>query len=259
MKNKKERVSASYFPLNKLSMNDIWAMHVLFEQYYHNVEFSAFFNDLSEKDGVIVLRGKDSGEIFGFSTLLKIPFQCEERKVNGIFSGDTIVDRRYWGNRAMLGCFVMQLLKFRLKEIRTPLYWLLISKGYKTYLVLTNNFPRHYPHYRKNSSTVMASVIDQYCEKLYPDAFDGEKKILDFGDGYQKLKDDVAAISDELKDTNPKIRFFEEKNPDWRDGIELPCVGEVSPSMFYGVVKKIAGESTDKLRQRWSLKLGLGT
>lgn len=247
---KKERVKARYVPLRDLSLDDIWAMHVLFEQYYHNVEFSVFFQDLKKKDGVMLLREVNSQNIVGFSTMLTIPFDCDGREVKGLFSGDTIVDRRYWGNREMLRCFVTHLLRLKLKDIRTPLYWLLISKGYKTYLVLSNNFPKHYPHYRKASSSLMASVVDQYCEKLYPDAFCAESKLLKFGDGYQKLKDDVAAISEELKEKNPKIRFFEEKNPTWRDGTELPCVGEVSFSMFWQVLRKIFGEAAKKRMQR---------
>lgn len=246
---KKERIKAGYFALKKLSMTDFGSMYALFEQYYHNVEFSVFFQDLSKKDGVILLREVNSQKIVGFTTMLTIPFNCKGRLVNGLFSGDTVVDKRYWGNRVMLACFVKHLLKLKLKNFRTPLYWLLISKGYKTYLVLTNNFPRHYPHYRKSSSSQMASVIEQYCQKLYPGVFDADRKLLDFGDDYQKLKDNVAAISEDLKDNNPKIRFFEERNPTWREGTELPCVGEVSYSMFYRVVKKIVKETMFKSQQ----------
>ncbi|MDX5297332.1 MAG: hypothetical protein LPK85_00125 [Gammaproteobacteria bacterium] len=246
MESPKQPVSAHYYPLGKLVLKDITAMHGLFEQYYHNVDFKVFFEDLSKKDGVILLREKFSGKIVGFSTLLRISFDYHGRTHFGIFSGDTIVDQRYWGNRAMLACFVKTLLRFRLKNPLTPLYWLLISKGYKTYLVLTNNFPRHFPHYRKSSSTRMERIIDLYCRKLYPQAYDQQRRLLDFGQGYQKLREDVAAITDDLKATNPKIRFFEERNPTWRDGTELPCVGEVSFSMFYKVVRKLLKEKRNK-------------
>jgi len=243
MENKKDKVTAAYCTLNKLTVTDISSMHVLIEQYYHNVEFDIFFKDLVKKDGVFLLRENKSGEIVGFSTFLKIPFECNGHKVNGVFSGDTIVDQRYWGNRALMACFIKKLLKLKLEDMHTPLYWLLISKGYKTYLMLSNNFPKHYPHYQKSSSSMMSSVIDQYCKSLYPEAFDRNTKLLNFGDGYQKLKDNVAPINDELKVKNPKIRFFEEKNPTWRQGTELPCVGKVTSSMFITFYKKVIKES----------------
>ena len=32
-----------------------------------------------------------------------------------------------------------------------------------------------------------------------------------------------------LKEKYPKIKFFEDSNPEWRDGNELACIGEVDP------------------------------
>ncbi|ARU57415.1 hypothetical protein OLMES_3377 [Oleiphilus messinensis] len=257
MKDPKQKVYASYYPLKSLTIIDLGAMHDLFIDYYHNVDFAVFYQDLSKKDGAILLRERRSKKIVGFSTLQLIPLECGSRKVKGVFSGDTIVDRRYWGNRALLSCFVRTLFKFKIKDIRTPLYWLLISKGYKTYLVLANNFPKHYPHHAKSSSSRMATVIDNYCQTLYPDAYDRSRQLLDFGEGYQKLKEDVAGITDKMKSENPKIRYFEEKNPTWRDGTELPCVGEVSYSVFLVVLKKITREFLARFKTRNAVRASL--
>ena len=39
------------------------------------------------------------------------------------------------------------------------------------------------------------------------------------------LKGDVAEITDAMRRENHKIDFFEQRNPEWRRGTELPCVG----------------------------------
>jgi hypothetical protein len=62
--------------------------------------------------------------------------------------------------------------------------------------------------------------------------------LLDFGGEYQHLKDDVAAITKDMTKHNPDIRHFERLNPSWRQGTELPCVGEVSVNMVWQFMKK---------------------
>jgi hypothetical protein len=47
--------------------------------------------------------------------------------------------------------------------------------------------------------------------------------VLDFGDNANCLKDHVAGISPELR-SDPDIAFFEQRNPDWQRGTELPCI-----------------------------------
>lgn len=232
------KVKATYRPLHEVSIVDAGKMHELFEQYYHNAPFDTFLSDLRKKDGVIFLREQHNKKIVGFSTLQTMELDLGGRTVRGLFSGDTVSERRYWGNRAMLSCFARQMLRIRLQKLTMPLYWLLISKGFKTYLILTNNFPKHYPHVDGQFDRQLAPVVDAYCEKLWPAAFDRNNRVLQFGEGYQKLKGDVAEITSEMKVENPKIDFFEVKNPTWRDGTELPCVGQVTFSVFWLILKK---------------------
>jgi hypothetical protein len=249
------KVKAVYRPLNEVSIVDAGKMHELFSQYYHNAPFDVFLSDLRKKDGVILLREQQGKNIVGFSTMQIMELEVGGRKVRGLFSGDTVSERRYWGNRAMLSCFARQLLRFRLQDLTKPLYWLLISKGFKTYLILTNNFPKHYPHVDGQFDQQLAPVVDAYCEKLFPAAFDREHRVLQFGEGYQKLKGDVAEITPEMKLANPKIRYFEEQNPTWRDGTELPCVGQVTFSVFWAILRKALAQL--KPKREISLRLPL--
>ena len=52
------------------------------------------------------------------------------------------------------------------------------------------------------------------------------------------LKDDVAEITTDMTDENPKIRHFTKLNPSWQQGTELPCVGEVSVHMMWSFMRK---------------------
>ncbi len=69
---------------------------------------------------------------------------------------------------------------------------------------------------------------------------------MNFGDDYQPLKGDVAPITDEMRRKSPKIRFFEEKNPQWVQGTELPCIGEIVWSDIFKYVQRFATKSSSQ-------------
>jgi len=70
-------------------------MYALFESYFAGTDRARFESDLAEKDGVILLRDRD--RICGFSTFNGSTMVRSWR----FFSGDTIVDREYWGETVL--------------------------------------------------------------------------------------------------------------------------------------------------------------
>ncbi len=124
------------------------------------------------------------------------------------------------------GAFIFFIKKMLSNPFR-PVYWFLISKGYKTYLLLANNFIHYYPcHTRENQQ--LEDIMKGYCNYLFPEYFNEKKKILDFGKGAQFLKGGVAEITAEMCEKFPKIAFFNERNPTWDRGTELPCVAKAT-------------------------------
>jgi hypothetical protein len=224
-------------------------MHKVFVQYYHNANLHNFVTDMGKKTGVIILQEKNTKKIIGFSTWTELDITTNGKKSIGIFSGDTVVEKEYWGNKELQKTFVKQLLKTKIKNPQTSVFWLLISKGYKTYLLLTNNFPKHYPSHKRNNIK-LESIVDEYCEQLYADAYNKDNRLLNFGDNYQYLKDDVAEITPHMTDENLEIRHFTKLNPSWQQGTELPCVGEVSIYMMWRFMLKnvfsVKGKKTQK-------------
>lgn len=223
---RKERVSTFYRPINSLTVVQIKQMYDLYASFYENTAMDIFMNDLSKKSGVILVARKSDEKVVGFSTLTCFDLEVDGRPIRGIFSGDTIIEPAYWGNNALAATFQRRVVIERLKHPFTPFYWFLISKGYKTYLLLTNNFYNYYPRVQ-GSDDKYRRVTEAYCDALFPEAFDRERMILDFGHDYVRLKGDVAEITSELKASNPHIAFFEKVNPEWRRGTELPCVGSL--------------------------------
>lgn len=218
-----DKVSTFFKPISGITVTNIKQMYDLYASYYENTSLDIFLNDLSKKSGAILVTRKSDDKIVGFSTQTFFDIKVDGKRVRGIFSGDTIIEKRYWGNNNLGGVFYRLVMKERIKRPFIPFYWFLISKGYKTYLLLTNNFYNYYPSIKGNKEEYRR-VTEAYCEQLFPDAFDKENMLLNFGDDYVRLKDDVATITPELSAANPKIAFFEKANPTWRRGTELPCL-----------------------------------
>jgi len=243
----REPLKAAYFPLSRIDVNDIRQMYAVYSRYYERTEWDIFLRDLSKKSGAFLIRRKSDNLIVGFSTVVTTDLMVKGRKARGVFSGDTIIERAYWGSRVLQLAFYKFLISEKVRNPRATLYWLLISKGFKTYLLLANNFVSYYPNPQGKNSE-LSEVVDIYCNQMFPEYYDADRQILDFGDEYQCLKGDVAEITESMRRGNPGIRFFEECNPEWRRGTELPCVGVFDLEMLAAYALKYATKPASKGR-----------
>ena len=220
-------VKADFYPVNKITNENVQVMHSVFVKYYHNADYKTFVKDLKKKTGAILLKRIDDGTIVGFSTIGLIEKTIDNKKCLGLFSGDTVIEKEYWGMPNLQTAFLRFLIKTRIKNPTVNFYWFLITKGYKTYLLMANNWLYYYPRYDKKNDEKRKNIVKTFSDHLFEGVYDEKTGLLKFGDGYQKLKEDVAEITDEMKKKYPKIAFFEKVNPTWRQGTELPCIGDL--------------------------------
>ena len=144
-------LKARVFTVDELMPETREAMWQLFFRYYADVGREAFFADLSRKSRVILIRDRDSYEVKGFSTIETYETEVWGRRVAVLFSGDTVVDREGWGQTALQIAFLKFIIRYKLSHPLMPVYWFLISKGYKTYLLLSRNFPTYWPRHDRET------------------------------------------------------------------------------------------------------------
>ncbi|NHB57061.1 hypothetical protein G9F32_03305 [Acinetobacter sp. 194] len=245
---KKEPYS-EYKPVKGLSKLDIQCMYAIFEQYYLNTSLELFESDLSEKTGVFIVRDPKSDKLVGFSTITERDFIADGKVHHAFFSGDTIIEEAYWGSRALQRAMYRYVILYKLRYPTKPVYWMLISKGFKTYLLLANNYYTYYPHYG-NKHQFLQEYVEAYCQQYYAKYYDKESGLLNFGDDYQALRPDVAPITEEMRLQNSKIEFFEKCNPTWVKGTELPCIGEIQWKDLYMYVQRFLSKSVSKGKNR---------
>ena len=199
-------------------------MFSLMNEFYDNVSMDVFRKDLDDKDYCLLLTSA-GGDIVGFTTQKILSFDLNGELIHGVFSGDTIIHRDYWGSLEMYVVFARFF--FALAKEYDCFYWFLISKGYKTYRMLPVFFSEFYPSYKMAVPPHEKAVMDAYASLLYPDEYDPVTGVIEYAAVKDKLKDGVADITEkELR--NPDVRFFIEANPGYREGNDLVCLARLS-------------------------------
>ncbi len=197
----------------------------LHSRYFRNVCQDLFFRDLNAKDHVILLR--DGTQIVGFSTLQVLRLSVAEIPRVFLFSGDTIVDRRYWLDSHLAGCFGHYMLRLMDQYPDTPLYWFLISKGFRTYRFLPVYFKVFYPACDRPAPLEYSKLLDAIAVSRFPDAYDPNTGIISFRGSRDSLRPEECKIP-EGRLNDPHVRFFLDRNPDFDHGDELACLADIT-------------------------------
>ncbi len=209
----------------------------IYETYFENVSFPVFVDHIGHKDKVIVLRDKEEKLVRGFSTFKVLDQLIDGKKIYGIFSGDTIIHKDYWGEQELVRsfCYLSGQVASQM-EVGEKLYWLLISKGYKTYRYLPVFTENYYPSYKSPWPEYEKKVMLSFYKELYPDEFDSNTGLLTFKNKIGNLRPGVGD-ADDIRVQDPDIAFFVNANPDHMTGTELCCLAELSELNMKSVAK----------------------
>ncbi len=206
-----------------LKRNIIERMLHLMKKHYDNVLPEKFLMDLKEKDKVILIMHGD--ELIGFTTLMYISDVVNNEEITVLYSGDTVVDVGFWGQ--------MELFKGFGKVLRegigiyNNLYWLLLSKGIRTYLMLPLFFKKFYPNHKGDYPKHYKSIAVHFAKKKFGNWFDEKSGLVKPDPPADRLKPELARIPHNLL-KNPHVRYFLERNPHYVMGIELVCITRIS-------------------------------
>lgn len=250
------RLRADVVPVAALSPAQRDAMWSVFARYYADVSRETFERDLAEKDDVIVLSDSGDRSVQGFSTLKLYRETVGGRRCLAIFSGDTIVAEAYWGQRALHRRFIRYVVTQKLRHPTLDVHWFLITKGYKTYLLLARNFPAHWPRHSASTPPHEAELLDRLARRKFGAAYKPERGVLQFERCQGRLKEGVAPIEATLLD-DPDVRFFVQKNPGHAKGDELCCLGRVDLTLWAAFTARLLSRAWsrtgDRARRLWAV------
>ena len=211
-------------------------MYGLFTAYYDAVLRTTFEEDLSNKDHVILLRGAD-GKLLGFSTLSVHEMGKGGEQVRYIYSGDSVMDSDYWGPGHLLKSWFRVAGAIKAQQPKTPLYWLLLVMGHRTYRILADFFHEFAPRLGEQPHPMLIALRDQFVRKKFGDYFDPSTGLVTFPESRGQLAAHLQDANDFLY--RPLVHNFVKLNPQHPRGVELACIAELNEANLksYGKVE----------------------
>ncbi|MCB1331704.1 MAG: hypothetical protein KDK28_20565 [Maritimibacter sp.] len=202
-------------------------MYALFARAYDGTDRTRFETDLAAKRDVLLLRTGD-GRIAGFTTLAVFDETDQGQPIRCVFSGDTLVDPACWGTQALNFAWIRHIASIRAEAPDIPLYWLLISKGFRTYRYLST-FARHYvPGPDGPGDPALAVLRDRLAARLFGAAFDPARGVVSYAPPRDRLTPALADLPRTGRAATEARRFVR-LNPGYASGEELVCLCPLDP------------------------------
>jgi hypothetical protein len=214
-------------------------MFQLLSDSYLGVKREAFERDLAAKEHVILLRSGE-GEIVGFSTQVRLRLTLPDRTVVAVFSGDTIISEPHRGTFETARQICRYFRKALTEHPREEVYWLLISKGWRTYRVLRLLFKDYTPRSGASDPQAFGDVADAFGSAKYPGFYQSSSRLIVFPSEAQRIRPDSSEAIDHRR-SDPELLFFEKANPSHERGDELVCVAPIREDNFTAATRRLAG------------------
>ncbi len=205
--------------------------YALFAEHYAETDRARFERDLEDKQLVIVLEDARDGSLRGFSTIhMSDRRDADDRRCTVLFSGDTVIHRDYWGQKQLQRAFSMLLLRRKLRHPRKPLYWFLISKGYRTYLLVVNHAKHAIPRHDAPASPRLQRMLDLVATERFGAHYDPVAGLVRWSEAerHEHVREGMSEIPRSLIERNPHVALFAQRNPNYARGDELACIADMT-------------------------------
>src|SRR5262245_15496411 len=173
-------------------------MFALYDTYFEATTKALFRADLAEKDYVILLRDA-TDRLRGFSTGAVLDFTAGGNRARAIFSGDTIIHHEHWGRQTLPLAFAAQAGRIKAQCPGAPLYWFLISKGYRTYRYLPLFFYEYAPRWDHATSEERQALLDTLAGRKFGAAYDRGAGVIRYPERRGQLRGAWADVREAMR------------------------------------------------------------
>lgn len=216
----------------------------LYLNYYDGSSQEKVIADLKEKTEVLLLFHE--GQLVGFTSLLLYSRLWRGETIRIVYSGDTVVDRRHWGQQALAFAWITRMGELKSQAPGCPLYWFVIVKGHRTFKYLPTFGKSFHPHWSEVSSELKL-LADTLAKEKFGDAYNQETGVVEFTESQGHLREDIAYPTEEEM-AKESVQFFLKANPNYLRGHELVCLCELEEHNMKPLTKRIFRKAcNDKL------------
>lgn len=203
-----------------LSTVQLESMAALYLSNYDASHRELFLADLKNKTNVLLLQ--DGPRIAGFTAIENFLWQDGNRTINVIYSGDTIVSPDDWGQQALAFAWIRHVGEIKREHPELPMYWLLIVKGHRTFKYLPAFGKTFFPHWR-DTNRELEQLAAQLAGERFGDDYNPDTGVVEFPISRGQLKPTISEPT-EAELQKECVRFFMQRNPNYRIGHELVCL-----------------------------------
>ncbi|HEU4937898.1 MAG TPA: hypothetical protein VFT39_15675 [Vicinamibacterales bacterium] len=214
------------------------AMFTLLTSHFVGVDRRTFERDLDEKRCAILLED-DASRLRGFSTMVVYESHAAGRSVWVVYSGDTIVDRAWWGTPALARSWVRAVRQLAPANVR-DVYWLLLTSGFRTYRFLPVFFRDFYPRY-DSPWCLEQELLSALARERFGPQYDDASGIVRLRKPQVLAPDLIGLPAGRL--TDPHVAFFLTRNPGFVRGDELACLARIDDSNLTPAARRMTRAS----------------
>lgn len=203
--------------LDQATLARMWALYAP----HHQMDRREFDEKLATLDEVALFTARSDRSLIGFCGLRYRLVQLRnERRVATFYLGLTYL-RPEWRSTGLIQQVVLRRVLAPLITPRLAVYFWADCLTFRPYLAMARNLLEYYPSRTRPTSEEAAEVIDVLGATYYGDSFDADRGIV--RKTVRRIKPHEARVSaTDLQD--PDIRFFAERNTDYRRGDGLIAV-----------------------------------
>ena len=226
-------LNAEVVPVGRLTPDDRARLFAIHARHYEAVDEATFAGDLATKQWVVLVRdGADT--VCGFSTLRTFAVAFRGRVVRLIYSGDTVIARTHWGSQALPLRWIEFAGRIKSGAPDTPLFWLLTTKGDRTYRYLAAFAHRFHPDWRAPTPGWAEELGALVGKAAFGARFDPGAGVVRGGGGALRAEYRVPPARLRRAD----VAFFEARNPHHAEGDELVCLCELSSANLRPIARR---------------------
>lgn len=216
-------------------------MFRLLETQFDGLDLEIFRADLDNKNWVLLVQSDDEASLLGFTTLAHYSRCFDGEALDVIVSGDTVMTPDGWRRCSLSHFWIPAIEHIRDLHARGPLYWLLISSGFRSYRFLPVFAKSYYPCHARPTPERVKALIDYLARDRFGKQYDPITGLVKFNNP-QTLKPHLQDIRSE-RVSNPDVEYFLKANPGYNEGDELVCLASLERDNYTKLASKLAGYS----------------
>lgn len=234
------RLKSQIITISEATETTIRRMAELMSLTYGGTNIDKVRRDLAEKQFILLLYG-EGGEIEGFSTIQLFDSIFRGTPVKIVYSGDTVIQEESRGQTVLMHDWWQFTCTIQQQFSGMEVYWMLISKGWRTYKLIPLFYKEYYPRPDRETPPDFQAFMDELGNRKYPGEYRDGLIIPSEPDFLKNAATDVP----ERRRNDPDVQFFIAKNPGFGKGDELLCVTRLAPDNLTKTGRRVLNDELD--------------